>query len=66
MHLIPFFTYGVSVTLWNETGLLDREILIYKKFIEDGHKVSFITYGGQEDLSFQDKTEKIRVIPVYQ
>ncbi|MBU1614530.1 glycosyltransferase family 4 protein [bacterium] len=65
MHLILFFTYGVSVKLWDETGLLDREILIYKKFIEDGHKVSFVTYGDQQDLNFQDKTEGIRVIPVY-
>lgn len=65
MHLTIFFTYGVSVKLWNETGLLDREILIYKRFIEDGHKVTFVTYGGQKDLSFQDKTEGISVIPVY-
>jgi len=65
MHLIIFFTYGVSVKLWNETGLLDREILIYKEFIKDGHRVTFITYGDEEDLNFQDKTEGIQVIPVY-
>ncbi|MDI6791494.1 MAG: glycosyltransferase family 4 protein [bacterium] len=65
MHIILFFTYGVSVKLWDETGLLDRELLIYKRLIKDGHKVTLITYGDQEDLNFQDKTEGISVIPVY-
>ena len=32
MNVALFFTYGVSLKQWLESGLLEREIEIYKKF----------------------------------
>lgn len=65
MKLILFFTYGVSLKTWAETGLLDREILLYKRLIKKGVKVSFITYGDSSDYQYKDKLGEIEIIPFY-
>ncbi|MEW6068414.1 MAG: glycosyltransferase family 4 protein [Nitrospirota bacterium] len=65
MNLILFFTYGVSIKTWDEAGLLDREIILYKKLIENGLKVAFITYGDESDYQYQDKLGDIKIIPFY-
>lgn len=49
----------------DETGLIDREIIIYKKLIENGFKVSFITYGDESDYQYQAKLMDIEIIPFY-
>jgi len=65
MNLILFFTYGVSLRTWTETGLLDREIILYKKLIENGLRVTFITYGEESDYQYRDKLGNIKIIPFY-
>jgi glycosyltransferase involved in cell wall biosynthesis len=65
LNLILFFTYGISLKIWDETGLLDREILLYKRLIEKGIKVSFITYGDESDYQYQEKLGDIEIIPFY-
>ncbi len=65
MHITLFFTYGISLKTWHETGLLDREIVLYKKLIEKGMKVSFITYGDASDYQYKDKLGDIEIIPFY-
>lgn len=64
-NLILFFTYGISLKIWDETGLLDREIEIYKRLIKKGIKVSFITYGDSTDYQYKDKCDGIEIIPFY-
>lgn len=65
MQIILFFTYGVSLKLWHDAGMLDRELLIYKKLVKNGHKITFFTYGGGEDLQFKKSLGDIAVVPVY-
>ncbi len=65
MHIIVFFTYGVSLKLWNDTGLLDRELLVYRRFVKNGYKITLFTYGGKEDLEFKDFLSEIRIVPAY-
>jgi len=65
MHLTLFFTYSISLKTWAETGLIDREILLYKKLIEKGIQVSFITYGDERDYSYREKLGEIEIIPFY-
>ncbi|MEM4326173.1 MAG: glycosyltransferase family 4 protein [Candidatus Pacearchaeota archaeon] len=65
MRLILFFTYGVSLRTWAETGILDREIILYKKLIEKGLKISFITYGDESDYLYKHKLGDIEIIPFY-
>ena len=51
MHIVVFFTFDISLKNWQELGILNREVLLYKKLREKEHKVTFITFGNNEDLN---------------
>lgn len=65
-HIILFFTYGVSLREWVEKGLISREIKLYQSLIQDGYRVTFITYGDRTDWEFDEMLKGIEVIPVYE
>lgn len=65
MHILVFFTFDVSFRTWCETGLVKRELLIYKHFIKKGHKVTLFTYGDISDMNYQKVADNIDIIPVY-
>jgi glycosyltransferase involved in cell wall biosynthesis len=65
MNLGVFFTYGISLKIWDELGLIDREILLYRSFDEQDIKIAFITYGNESDYQLKDKVGNIRIIPLY-
>jgi len=60
-----FFTYGVSLQSWRELGLLDREVLLYRKLAECGVNVAFFTYGDEGDLEFKENLQGIEIISAY-
>ncbi len=47
MILALFFTRGVSLKTWLDTGLFDREKLLYETHLNNGHfeRVYWLTYG---------------------
>jgi len=47
MKLVLFFTYGNSLTTWLDSGLLDREKLIYEEHLTQKtvSKIYWMTYG---------------------
>ena len=65
-----FFTRGVSLRQWVETGLFDREVLIYRNYLDRGQfkSIKWFTYGASdsefaEELYEQGRLPKeIRVI----
>ena len=58
MKVIILFTYGLSLSDWAKSGLLDREVKFYN-FLHDNYGINFtfVTFGDQNDLKFQDKKE---------
>ncbi|MFZ0035218.1 MAG: glycosyltransferase family 4 protein [Sedimentisphaerales bacterium] len=50
MQLALFFTRGISLKLWLETGLFDREKQLYEEHLHRGHlrKVYWLTYGQKD------------------
>jgi len=62
MRLALFFTIGVSLKMWDEFGLLDREIKPYNKLADFFDKIYFITYGDKEDLKYKDLLAKNIII----
>ena len=50
MKLALFFTRNISLKLWLDTGLFDREKLVYQKHIDKGYlqKVYWLTYGKDD------------------
>ena len=63
MKVLLLFTFSVSLTQWDEIGIIGREILIYKKLQEKGVKITFLTYGDNKDLEYE-RILNIPVIPV--
>ncbi len=65
MRVILFFTYGISLIKWKESGLLDREIKFYQKLNEKYDvNFTFITYGDSKDMEIID-LPYIKVVPIY-
>lgn len=64
-HLVVFFTFGTSLKQWSEVGLIGRELLLYRKMVKDGHQVTLITYGDEDDYKYIDSADDIQIIPVY-
>jgi glycosyltransferase involved in cell wall biosynthesis len=62
--LALFFTKKTSLATWDRVGNLDREIAIYKQLSNTLKEVSFVTYGGKEDLNFSGKLDSIKLMPI--
>ena len=46
MHVVLFFTYDISLNDWKTSGILNREIRIYKELEKNENiKFTFVTYG---------------------
>lgn len=60
-----FFTEGVSLKLWVERGLLDREKLIYEEILKNKvfDKIYFFTYGTDDRKYVHLLPKEIVVIP---
>lgn len=59
-----FFTYGVSLDLWEKKGMLGRELAIYKRLGPSVKRIYFITYH-RDDARFADELAQynITVLP---
>ena len=66
MNIILFFTYDISLKDWEISGLLSREILLYKELNKKyGLTFTFITYGNSNDEHILMEIPFIKVVPVY-
>tara|TARA_Y100000816_G_C26106648_1_gene588332 strand:- start:3239 stop:4348 length:1110 start_codon:yes stop_codon:yes gene_type:complete len=66
MHIILFFTYGISLKDWDESGILNREIELYKSLSKNRNtKFTFVTYGDKEDLNYSNILDDLNIIPIY-
>lgn len=61
-HLTLFFTRGISLQTWAQNGSLEREVALYLRLQQKGVKVSFVTYGNQRDLHYQDSLHGIEIL----
>ena len=66
MKIIVFFTYGISLKIWEETGLLEREIKIYQELKKKyGIDFTFVTYGDEKDFKYKNLIDDLEIIPIY-
>jgi len=64
MNLLLTFTNTVSLREWDKIGILDREVLLYKKLSQKGISVTFLTYGDKSDLLYSNSLKDINIIPI--
>jgi glycosyltransferase involved in cell wall biosynthesis len=62
VHLILFFTRGVSLRTWSLLGILDRETALYRRFMEAGMHVGLVTYGDSSDLDYANRISGIDIL----
>ncbi len=62
--LTLFFTRNMSLKEWSDIGIIERELLIYKKLSMHLKKVNIVTYGGRKDKFYSRKLGAINVLPV--
>ena len=63
MHVLVFLTFGISFSDWEKSGLLSREILLYRKLREEKKiDFTFVTFGDSKD---EEIVEDFKVIPYY-
>lgn len=51
-RLVLFFTEGVSLRTWDETGTFEREVALYRRLQARGFRITFITYGDARDRDY--------------
>ena len=65
-HLVLFFTHDVSLRIWKDSGLYEREVRPYLMLARDhGWRVSFVTGGDANDLKFADELAPITILPAW-
>lgn len=62
LHLIVFFTRGVSLRTWDDVGMFEREVAIYRGLLDHGVRIDFVTYGHAGDLRYANRLEGIRIL----
>jgi glycosyltransferase involved in cell wall biosynthesis len=60
-----FFTFEVSLATWDKTGILNRELALYRKLAEAGIHTTMFTYGNNGDLEYAEALgEGITSVPL--
>ncbi len=67
MHVVIFFTYDYSLNIWSDSGVLDRELIYYKKLLNKNSdlEITFVTYGDNSDLDHSVNLDRVNIIPIY-
>ena len=66
-NLFLFFSNDTSLITWKETGILNREIDYYKKFLKNKFNLTFLTFGDKKDKLIKNSNlSQIKILPVYE
>ena len=67
MKVLVLFTYEISLKIWDNSGLLDRETKLYKEISKNSDiTYTFLTFGDKKDLEYADSLLNIEIIPIYE
>jgi len=64
LNLLLIFTTDISLKIWDNHGILTREIELYKRLTNRRVNISLLTYGDKSDLIFSNYLENINIIPI--
>lgn len=57
-----FFTRNMTLDHWAKSGMLTREIALYRRLIQRGIGVTFVTYGSQKDMAYRDQLSGMNLV----
>ncbi len=58
-------TWDVSLALWQEKGLLARELRLYEELAAKGVETTIISWGGEEEREIAARFPFLKVVPIY-
>jgi len=64
MRVLFTFTYNVSLSIWDETGIIDRDVSLYKELSKKNVNITFLTYGNHKDYEYSELLGDIKIFPV--
>lgn len=65
MKVAIFFTYNYSLKIWNDSGVLNRELAVYRKLVKQyNYEFILFTYGGDDDKHYLNNERNIEVVPL--
>jgi len=62
IHLVLFLSRATPLRRWDEMGILDRELAIYKTLVPNLAGLSILTCGGIEELKYQSRIGDIQIL----
>ena len=62
IDLAMFFTWGGSLQMWSDVGMLDREVALYRALRPELRRITFVTYGDSRDRRIDTDLDGIRVV----
>jgi len=64
MNVLITFTYGVSLDQWYNSGIIFRELELYKRLTQKNVNFNLLTYGDHKDLNYPEVLGTIKVFPI--
>ena len=65
INLLLFLTYNSSLNSWKKANILDREISLYKKYLnESENKINIISFGDFQDSKLVQETN-LNIYPIF-
>lgn len=62
IHLVVFFSRGMSLEGWRNAGILDRELALYRALLPHLGTLTFLTYGGAAEQQLAGQLPGLRVL----
>jgi len=62
IHLALFFTSGISLKTWDEIGMFEREVELYRRLQNTGVEITLVTYGDVTDLTYANRLPGMRIL----
>jgi hypothetical protein len=62
VRLVLFFTRGVSLKTWDDVGMLEREVALYRALRPNLRDITFVTYGDARDLQYAGRLDGIQIL----
>jgi glycosyltransferase involved in cell wall biosynthesis len=62
MKLVLFFSRGISLSIWHNSGLLERELATYRLQKAKIDTISLLTYGTKDDISLKTELKGFEIL----
>ena len=62
INLTVFLGYDGALSMWDEYGIFEREVLPFRRMLEMGIRTSFASYGGAEELQYAARIPGMRIL----